>query len=94
MANDRHITRLDEDNRVEFRQMALDREIRSIKSKINEIIDVINQMNEPIYADDFDDDELQEMIKGEDPDAIFSPEEAKRLLADRRKAEVGKTIFE
>lgn len=94
MANDKRIAKLDEDKRIEFRLTALDREIRSIKSKINEVIDVINQMNEPIYADDFDDDELQEMIKGEDPDAIFSPEEAKRLLADRRKAEAGKTLFE
>lgn len=92
--NSGRISKLNEDERTAFRQTDVDRKIRSIVTKLNEVIDVLNQQSEPIYTDDFDDDELEEMIKGEDPDAIFSPAEAKKILAERRKTEAGREIIE
>lgn len=92
--NSGRITKLNEDERTDFRQSSIDRKIRSIITKLNEVIDVVNQQSEPIYTEDFDDDELEEMIKGDDPDAMFTPAEAKRILADRKKAEAGRDIIE
>lgn len=80
------IDKLPEGERVEFNRFTLDRRIRTLESKINEIIDVLNALNAPIYADDFDDDELEEMIKGGDTgESVFTPREAKKILAERRR---------
>ncbi len=80
------IDKLPEGERVEFNRFTLDRRIRTLESKINEIIDVLNALNAPIYADDFDDDELEEMIKGGDTgESVFTPQEAKKILAERRR---------
>lgn len=80
------LDKLPEGERVEFNRFTLDRRIRTLESKINEIIDVLNALNAPIYADDFDDDELEEMIKGGDTgESVFTPQEAKKILAERRR---------
>lgn len=80
------IDKLPEGERVDFNRFTLDRRIRTLESKINEIVDALNALNAPIYADDFDDDELEEMIKGGDTgESVFTPQEAKKILAERRR---------
>ena len=86
---DRMIKELPNDYKIPFRSGEVDREIRAMKSKMNEIIRAINQLNEPVYADDFDDDELIEMLKGETENPVFSPQEARSILSDRVKKKKG-----
>lgn len=80
------ITKLEVNDQIPFNRIAVDRELRLIKNKLNEIIDAVNELSDPIYADDFEDDELEEMSKAnDDGDYVFSPDEAKKILSDRIK---------
>lgn len=89
------INKIPTDERVNFNRSSVDMRIRRLESKINEVVDAINALNTPVYADDFDDDELEEMIKGGDTgESVFTPQEAKKILAERRRTMSGSDIIE
>lgn len=74
----REIEKLDENKLIGFNKPDVLREIRAVKIKINEIIDVINVMNEPPYTDDLDDDEDEDDMTDEERNVI-TPEVLSKL---------------
>ena len=66
----REIEMMDENSSIGFNKPDVIREIRAIKIKINEIINVINDMNEPPYTDDLDEDDEEDELSDEERNII------------------------
>lgn len=66
----KEIELMDENKLIGFNKPDITREIRAIKIKINEIIEVINAMNEPPYTDDLDDEEDDDEMSDDERNII------------------------
>lgn len=73
----RKIEKLNTDQEIQFNKVDLNRKVRTLFLKVNEIIDVINEMNEPPYMEDYDEDDE------EDDEVPVTLNDTKRIMSKK-----------